>query len=92
MTDHFKIWIAVGLAGQFCFFARFLIQWLVSEKKKQSVIPISFWYLSLAGGIILLCYSIYRRDPVFTIGQSVGFIVYTRNLWLIQKNRKANPL
>ena len=87
-----KIWIAVGFLGQFFFFSRFLIQWLASEKHKKSVIPVAFWYFSVFGGIILLFYAIHRKDPVFTLGQSVGLLVYFRNLWLIRKNRKLEPL
>ena len=83
MTNYVKIWIAVGFAGQFFFFSRFLVQWIASEKKKRSVIPVSFWYFSLAGGIILLFYAIHRKDPVFILGQGVGLFVYVRNLWLI---------
>ena len=78
-------WILVGFLGQFFFFTRFLIQWIASERKKQSVIPNLFWYLSLLGGSILLVYALYRRDPVFIVGQAVGIFVYLRNLWLIHR-------
>jgi len=81
------IWLAVGLLGQGIFSARFIIQWLVSEKEKRSVIPVAFWYLSLLGGITLLFYSIYKRDPVFILGQSTGVLIYSRNLFLIQRER-----
>ena len=81
------IWLAVGLLGQGIFSARFIIQWLVSEKEKRSVIPVAFWYLSLLGGITLLFYSIYKRDPVFILGQSTGVFIYSRNLFLIQRER-----
>ncbi|MCP0914329.1 MULTISPECIES: lipid-A-disaccharide synthase N-terminal domain-containing protein [Legionella] len=83
------IWLAVGLLGQAIFSARFIVQWLVSEKEKRSVIPVAFWYLSLLGGITLLLYSIYKRDPVFILGQSTGVFIYTRNLLLIQRERVA---
>ncbi len=78
----------LGLVGQCCFFSRFLVQWLTSERKGASVIPVAFWYLSLAGGGMVLVYAIWRRDPVFTLGQSVGVFVYTRNLMLIYGKRK----
>ncbi len=84
-----QLWIGIGLLGQLCFFMRFLVQWIVSEKRKQSVIPVVFWHFSIAGGAILLAYSISIRDPVFIIGQSVGLVVYTRNLMLIRRERKA---
>lgn len=79
------LWLWLGLFSQAMFFARFLIQWIVSEAKKMSVIPVSFWYLSILGSIGLLTYSIYRKDPVFIIGQSLGIIIYTRNLSLHRK-------
>jgi lipid-A-disaccharide synthase-like uncharacterized protein len=75
------------MAGQAIFAMRFLIQWIASEKKKESHIPLLFWYLSLLGSIILLLYAIHRKDPVFILGQSTGFIVYIRNLMLIYKKR-----
>ncbi len=84
-VDH--VWLGIGLFGQLIFSARFIIQWLVSEKEKRSVIPVAFWYLSLFGGITLLLYSIYKRDPVFILGQSTGVLIYLRNLYLIQQER-----
>jgi len=87
------LWVIIGFLGQFIFFLRFFIQWLASEKKKESVIPLSFWYYSFAGGIILLAYAIYRKDPVFIAGQSCGIIIYARNLYFIyRKGRKAKAL
>lgn len=68
---------------------RFFTQWIYSEKKKQSVIPIYFWYLSLIGGTLLLVYAIHRKDPVFIIGQGMGLIVYTRNLVLIHQHKRS---
>jgi lipid-A-disaccharide synthase-like uncharacterized protein len=82
-----NLWIILGLVGQGIFAARFLVQWIASEKKKESHIPLAFWYLSLVGSMILLSYAIYRRDPVFILGQTTGFIVYIRNLMLIYKKR-----
>ncbi len=75
----------LGLFGQILFSLRFIIQWICSEKKKESFVPIVFWYFSIAGGVILLIYAIYRQDPVFIVGQAVGLLVYSRNLWLIYK-------
>jgi lipid-A-disaccharide synthase-like uncharacterized protein len=79
-------WVTLGLIGQTAFFMRFLIQWIASEKRGESFIPVYFWYLSLSGGVILLVYAIHIGDPVFTLGQSCGLIVYIRNLMLIYKN------
>lgn len=85
MTD---IWLVIGFAGQAFFFSRFLLQWVVAERRGESVIPEAFWYLSLAGGLILLAYAIHQRDPVFVAGQSFGSIVYLRNLVLIHRKRR----
>jgi lipid-A-disaccharide synthase-like uncharacterized protein len=81
------IWIAVGLAGQALFSTRFLVQWIASERQKKSVIPVAFWYFSLAGGLILLAYAIWRRDPVFILGQTTGAFIYGRNLLFIRRER-----
>ncbi len=88
MTE--AIWVAVGLFGQILFFMRFLIQWIASEKEKRSVVPTSFWWFSIGGAAILLAYAIYRADPVFILGQSLGFFIYARNLFLIRaENRRS---
>ena len=79
------IWLLVGFAGQACFTSRFLVQWLVSERRKKSVIPLAFWYFSILGGATLLSYAIYRRDPVFILGQSTGLLIYLRNLYFIRR-------
>ncbi len=88
-TDINIFWLAVGLIGQFFFTMRFLVQWIYSEKKKQSLVPISFWIFSLLGSSMLLTYAIYRQDPVFILGQSFGFLIYSRNLHLIHKRKKV---
>jgi lipid-A-disaccharide synthase-like uncharacterized protein len=82
------LWLALGLAGQLVFTGRFALQWLYSEYKKRSIIPVGFWYLSILGSALLLAYAIYREDPVFILGQSFGFIVYLRNLQLIARHKK----
>jgi len=82
-------WVIVGLSGQFLFSLRFLVQWIVSERRKESVIPVAFWYLSLGGSLILLAYAIYRQDLVFILGQSTGSFIYMRNLMLIYRKRRA---
>ena len=80
-----QIWLSIGLLGQLFFSCRFVVQWLTSEKMKKSVIPIAFWYLSIAGSVTLLSYAIHRMDPVFILGQSGGLIIYVRNLILIYR-------
>ncbi|HKY60319.1 MAG TPA: lipid-A-disaccharide synthase N-terminal domain-containing protein [Gemmatimonadota bacterium] len=82
-------WVGIGLAGQACFFSRFLVQWIASERRGRSVVPRAFWYLSISGGLILLSYSLWRRDPVFILGQSVGLFVYLRNLVLLRREDVA---
>ena len=82
-------WLVIGFVGQALFGARFIIQWIVSEKKGESTIPLAFWYCSIGGAIVLLTYAIYKKDPVFIVGQSLGSIVYVRNLILIDRKRKS---
>jgi lipid-A-disaccharide synthase-like uncharacterized protein len=82
-------WVLTGLGGQLLFMMRFLVQWIVSERAKRSVIPVAFWWLSIGGAAVLLAYAIWRRDPVFILGQSMGFLIYARNLWLIHAGRRA---
>ncbi|MGR9087986.1 MAG: lipid-A-disaccharide synthase N-terminal domain-containing protein [Gammaproteobacteria bacterium] len=81
--DKESIWLAIGFLGQALFSARFLVQWLKSEKEKKSVFPIAFWYFSIAGGVTLLAYAIYRQDPVFILGQLTGLLIYFRNLYFV---------
>jgi lipid-A-disaccharide synthase-like uncharacterized protein len=81
-------WLTVGFLGQGFFTARFLVQWAVSERKRDAVVPVAFWWLSLLGGAALLAYAIARRDPVIVVGQSMGLFVYTRNLMLIEQARR----
>ncbi len=82
-------WLVVGLLGQAGFSARFAVQWLASERRGESVIPASFWWLSLAGGTLLLAYALHRRDPVFVLGQAAGLVVYARNLVLRRRRPHA---
>ena len=79
-------WVAIGLLGQALFFARLLVQWLASERLKQSVVPVQFWWYSLIGGAMLFVYFIWRRDIVGVLGQTTGVVIYARNLRLIYKN------
>ena len=85
-------WVAFGLFGQLMFTGRFLVQWIASERARKSVMPIVFWYFSMAGGLILLAYAIYRKDPVFVLGQSLGVFIYARNLFLIYREQRENGL
>lgn len=79
------VWLGIGFLGQSTFSLRFLVQWWRSERAGRSVVPVAFWYLSLGGGLLLLLYAVYRRDPVFILGQLTGVFVYLRNLHLIRR-------
>ena len=89
-TDH--VWLGVGLTGQALFSARFLVQWIASERSRRSVVPRAFWFFSVGGGLTMLAYAIYRRDPIFILGQGAGLVVYARNLWLIYRYRTPASL
>ena len=80
------LWIGIGLAGQAAFFSRFLVQWVASERRGASVVPKSFWYLSLLGSLVLLVYSIHRKEPIIALGYLPNSVVYLRNLALLRKN------
>ena len=80
-------WVIFGFFGQALFFMRFFTQWIASEKKKESVIPIYFWYFSIGGGAILFTYAVHQKDPVFIVGQATGLFIYLRNLVLIYRKQ-----
>ncbi len=82
------VWLGIGFLGQSLFFSRWLLQWVSSERREESHIPLSFWYMSLFGSVIVLAYALHRVDPVFIAGQSVGTIVYVRNLILLHRAKK----
>lgn len=84
-----RIWLGVGLLGQAFFSGRFIVQWIVSERRRASILPTAFWWLSIGGSACLLSYAIWRRDPVFILGQSAGLIVYGRNLVLRRREKLA---
>src|SRR3990172_5226905 len=85
---HINFWIVLGFIGQTMFGSRFFIQWIISVKRGESTIPEIFWYLSMAGSALLFTYAIYRRDPVFIMGQCTGIFIYTRNIMLIYKKKR----
>ena len=80
-------WLLLGFGGQVLFMGRFVLQWFISERERKSVIPVSFWYLSIAGALVLLAYAMHRHDMVFTAGQGLGVAIYLRNLRLIRAER-----
>lgn len=89
MTEGgFSYWTIIGILGALMFFSRFYVQWIVSERKKESIIPESFWYLSIFGSLFLLAYSIHKAEPIFALMYLPNCFIYTRNLFLIHKKKK----
>lgn len=89
LSYHEAIWAGVGLLGQGVFSARFLVQWIASERKRETVVPVAFWWLSLTGGLITLTYAIHLRSAAFTLGQGMGLFVYARNLMLVSRANRG---
>ncbi len=83
------LWMAIGFVGQFIFGLRFIVQWIATERRKRSVVPVAFWYLSLVGTVVLLTYSVYRLDPVFIAGFSLNMVIYLRNLYFIRTEARS---
>jgi lipid-A-disaccharide synthase-like uncharacterized protein len=90
LNDVFVIkfdgWVILGFVAQAFFTMRFVVQWIASERARKSVMPVAFWFFSIGGGVLLLVYALYRRDPVFIAGQALGLLVYLRNLYFIMVN------
>ncbi|MGY9054450.1 MAG: lipid-A-disaccharide synthase N-terminal domain-containing protein [Alphaproteobacteria bacterium] len=86
-------WIIIGFVAQFMFMMRFVMQWIYSERARRSIVPEVFWYFSILGGAMLLAYAVHRADPVFIAGQSLGLLIYSRNIYFIwrEKKRGADP-
>ncbi|MCA0424435.1 MAG: lipid-A-disaccharide synthase N-terminal domain-containing protein [Proteobacteria bacterium] len=87
--DKADWWLLVGIGGQLLFAARFIVQWIASERAGRSVMPLAFWFFSIGGGLITLVYGIHRREPVIILGQALSIFIYIRNLMLIGKEKKA---
>ena len=83
---QFDGWVVLGFVAQGFFTMRFVVQWIASERARKSVMPVAFWFFSIGGGVLLLAYALYRKDPVFIAGQALGLLVYTRNLYFIILN------
>lgn len=92
LVAEFDWWVVFGLAGQSMFFLRFFVQWISSERAKKSVMPVAFWYFSIAGAIIVFIYGIQEREIVLIVGQAVGMMVYLRNLYLIWRHRRLEAM
>lgn len=85
------LWVLLGFAAQAFFTARFVVQWIASERAGRSVVPVAFWLFSIGGGALLLVYALYRRDPVFIAGQAFSLFVYLRNLQFVLRERRRKP-
>lgn len=88
-VTRFDLWLVFGLAAQLVFGSRFVLQWIASERAGKSVIPLSFWFLSIAGGLMTLVYGFVRREPVIIFGQGLSTLIYLRNVVLILRERRG---
>ena len=86
---RFDFWLLFGLVAQVLFGARFIVQWIASERAGRSVMPLAFWFFSMAGGLMTLVYGLVRREPVIIFGQAVAIVIYLRNLMLIFRERRG---
>jgi lipid-A-disaccharide synthase-like uncharacterized protein len=89
-VNNLDWWVLLGFVAQIMFTLRFAVQWIASERAGHSVVPMAFWLFSIGGGLLLLVYALYRRDPVFIAGQAFGVFVYLRNLQFVLRDRKRN--
>ena len=89
---NFDWWVVLGLVAQAMFTMRFVVQWVASEREGKSVIPLAFWIFSIGGGVLLLGYALYRRDPVFIVGQAFGVFVYLRNLYFVLRDHEPTAV
>ena len=89
-VTRFDFWLVFGIAAQLVFGSRFILQWIASEREGRSVMPLSFWFFSIVGGLMTLVYGFVRKEPVIIIGQGLSTIIYVRNLWLIFAERKRS--
>lgn len=85
-------WLAFGFFGTALFGSRFLVQWVISEMKGRSVVPVAFWYFSLAGGVVTLIYAIHIESPPFILGQALPLVIYARNLWLVRREQRRGDV
>ena len=90
MINTETLWLIVGFLGQMFFSARFIVQWIASERARKSIIPAAFWLFSVGGGATLLAYAIYRRDPVFIVGQAGGLFIYGRNIFFVWREKRGD--
>ncbi|MEJ8474393.1 lipid-A-disaccharide synthase N-terminal domain-containing protein [Roseibium algae] len=89
--QNFDFWMLFGLAAQSMFMMRFVVQWMASERVGRSIVPIAFWFFSIAGGVMLFVYGVIKKEPIIILGQGLGLVIYFRNLWLIFKEKRRDP-
>lgn len=89
--ENFDFWMLFGLAAQAMFMMRFVVQWMASERVGRSIVPIAFWFFSIAGGVMLFVYGVIKKEPIIILGQGLGLLIYFRNLWLIFKEKRQDP-
>jgi lipid-A-disaccharide synthase-like uncharacterized protein len=87
-VTRFDAWAVLGFLAQALFSARFLVQWIASERARRSIIPIAFWWFSIGGGMLLFVYSLHRKDPVFIAGQGGGLLIYVRNVMFVLREKR----
>lgn len=92
LQAHINFWVLIGLFGQSLFMMRFIVQWIASERVKQSIVPQTFWYFSIGGGVILFAYALHQQDIVFTLGQGLGLFIYLRNLHFIHRKKRGTDV
>lgn len=92
LTASNHLWMMFGFMGQSCFFGRFLVQWIATERQRASVVPVSFWYLSLLGAVITFVYAVHQHEPVFYYGIAVQLLIYSRNLFFSQRQASMGNL
>ena len=88
---RFDAWAVLGFMAQAMFSARFIVQWIASERARRSIIPTAFWWFSIAGGALLFVYSLHRKDPVFIAGQGAGLFIYARNIMFVLREQRRQP-
>ncbi|MAA99634.1 MAG: hypothetical protein CMN87_00085 [Stappia sp.] len=90
-VQRFDAWVLLGFVAQGMFMMRFVVQWIASERVGRSIVPVAFWFFSVAGGSLLFVYAIQAGDPVFIAGQGLGLLIYFRNIWLIFREKRRDP-
>jgi lipid-A-disaccharide synthase-like uncharacterized protein len=86
---RFDFWLAFGIVAQLLFTARFIVQWIASEKAGRSVMPMAFWVFSITGGMMTLVYGLVKREPIIILGQALAVGIYVRNIMFVIRERRG---